>query len=173
MQATPGTAPPANPASRLRRRTTAFWFPSQAKFTYPEAWKWKKQQPRRRPFPLPPSRADDRIRAGSQDDAGRRRSCGGDPRNPGDDAADARPPELPARLWLGVSLQVTSPPASPMPRGRWTDGRVLPSTLPWRQTLTTGSQRRDKVGLSPGYMLKNLQHETLKTLSLFKRSKVL
>lgn len=48
------------------------------------------------------------------------------PGNPGDDAADARPPEPPAQLWLGVSLQVTSPPASPTPRGRtaFRDGRM-------------------------------------------------
>ncbi|KAM7237154.1 hypothetical protein CapIbe_011398 [Capra ibex] len=50
----------------------------------------------------------------------------GNPGNPGDDAADARPPEPPARLWLRVSLPVTSPPASPTPRGRtaFRDGRM-------------------------------------------------
>ncbi|CAI9154080.1 unnamed protein product [Rangifer tarandus platyrhynchus] len=85
-----------------------------------------------------------------------------DPGNPGDDAADARPPEPPARPWLGVSLQVTSPRASPTPRGRTAlrDGRMTvccPRTHP--------EDRRSPPALSD--TIKSACSQVLKCLKTF------
>ena len=81
----------------------------------PSGLELKKQLPRRRPFPLSPSRTDDRIRAGSRDDAGRRQSCGAWPREPGWWCRRRAPPSRPPGPGSGSACR--SPPHG-LPRRR-------------------------------------------------------